>query len=78
MEEQGRDAGSATTFLAVRRVTRKISNFPSPLPAAREKCDQMVFYHNRWEQKNKYYSTRFSLIMMLLKKQEALLPFRSH
>lgn len=51
MEEQGRDPGSVATFLAVQGVTRKISDFPSHLPAARERCDQMVFYYNRWEQK---------------------------
>lgn len=68
MEEQGRDPDSITTFLAVQWVTRKISDFPSRLPAARERCDHMVFYYNRWEQKNNYISMHlhFSSIKMLL------------
>lgn len=53
MEKQGRDAGSNTTFLAMQGVTRKSSDFLSRFPAARERCDQMVFYYNRWEQNRK-------------------------
>lgn len=84
MEEEGRNPGSITTFLAVQWVTRESSDFPSHLPAARERCDQMVLYYNRWEQKKKkkknYISMHlhFSSIKMLLEYQEALLPFRSH
>lgn len=66
MKEGGREPGSTAVFLAAQWVTRMLSDFPSRLPAARERSDQMVFYHNRWEQKNKYISMNFSLINMLL------------
>lgn len=69
MEKQGRDAGSNTSFLAEHWVTRKSSDFLSRLPAARERCDEMVFYYNRWEQKKKKekkISMHFSSIKMLL------------
>lgn len=65
-EEWGRELGSTAAFLAVQWVTRMLSDFPLHLPAARERSDQMVFYHHRWEQKNKYISMNFSLINMLL------------
>lgn len=55
VEELGRDEGSISLFLAVQWVTRKISVFLSHLPAARRRCDQMVFYYNRWEQKKKIH-----------------------